>query len=69
MEQSADLDASATLRAQSQDWTALWRLICRHGTRALAQGRAKAFRQWIASVPAQVAAGVRPGSPTGPAPG
>ena len=58
MEQSADLDASVALRAQSRDWAALLGLIRRHGTRVLAQGRARALRKWVASFPAHFAADV-----------
>jgi hypothetical protein len=58
VDQSADLDASVTLCAQSEDWAALLRLICRHGTRVLAQGRAKALRKWVATFPVQFAADV-----------
>lgn len=55
MEQSADLDASVALRAQSQDWAALLRLVCRHGARMLAQGRAKALRKWVGIFPREFA--------------
>jgi hypothetical protein len=58
VEQNADLDASVALRARSEDWAALLRLIRRHGTRALAQGRAKAVRKWVATFPPQFAADV-----------
>ena len=58
MEQSADLEASVALRAQSKDWAALLRLISRHGTRVLAEGHEKALRRWVAIFPAQLAADV-----------
>jgi hypothetical protein len=58
VEQTANLDASVALRAQSHDWVALLRLICRHGTRVLAEGRAKTLRKWVATFPAKFAADV-----------
>lgn len=58
MEQTADLDASIALRSESEDWAALLRLICRHGTRVIAQGRAKALRKWVEIFPTQFAAEV-----------
>lgn len=58
MEQSAEFDASVAFRAHSQDWAALLRVIRRHGTRVLAQGRAKALRKWVEAFPPRFAADV-----------
>jgi LuxR family maltose regulon positive regulatory protein len=56
LEQCGEIDASAALRAQTQDWDALLRQICRHGLRMLAREDTKTIRKWIAAFPASVAA-------------
>jgi LuxR family transcriptional regulator, maltose regulon positive regulatory protein len=52
LEQCGEIEASAALRAQTQDWDALLRQICRHGMKLLAREDSKTIRKWVAAVPA-----------------
>jgi two-component SAPR family response regulator len=56
LERCGELDTSAALRVQTQDWDSLQRLICTHGMALLAQGHTKTVRKWVAAVPAEIAA-------------
>lgn len=56
LEQCGEIEATAALRVQTQDWDGLLRQICTHGMRMLAQEETKTIRKWIAAFPASVAA-------------